>query len=56
METVELGWNLIAGADMERITQAVHSFTPPAEHPTLYGAGQAALRCVALLGENDRIR
>jgi len=48
-ETVEAGWNVIVGADEARIVEAVRSFTPPDAHPSLYGDGQAAGRCVALL-------
>lgn len=49
VETVEAGWNVLVGADRERIFSAVLSFVPPATRPALYGEGNAAKRCVALL-------
>ena len=51
VETVAAGWNVVAGAEMERILELVRSFAPPAARPELYGDGQAAARCAALLGE-----
>ncbi|MBE7555378.1 MAG: UDP-N-acetylglucosamine 2-epimerase (non-hydrolyzing) [Anaerolineales bacterium] len=42
VETIETGWNILTGAEMASIIQAVESFTPPAARPTLYGNGQAA--------------
>ena len=42
VETVAAGWNVLTGADRERIIRAARTFTPPAAHPPLYGDGQAA--------------
>ncbi len=49
VETVEAGWNVLVGADMARIVQAVRSFTPPAARPALYGDGRAAERIATVL-------
>jgi UDP-GlcNAc3NAcA epimerase len=49
VETVQAGWNLLAGADSSKITEAVERFSPPDKHPVLYGDGKAAGRCVELL-------
>ncbi len=49
VETVQTGWNRLAGADPDLILGLVNSFSPPPTHPTLYGDGHAAERCVALL-------
>jgi UDP-N-acetylglucosamine 2-epimerase len=49
VETVAEGWNVLAGADAQRIMQAVSSFAPNGSHPPLYGDGFAASRCVGLL-------
>jgi UDP-GlcNAc3NAcA epimerase len=49
VETVEVGWNVLVGADAARIVAAVRSFTPPAERPALYGDGRAAEHIVATL-------
>lgn len=54
VETIEVGWNVIVGADISRIVQTVRSLAPPAERPALYGDGQAARRCVTLLEMEHR--
>ena len=54
METVDAGWNMVVGADADRIVQAVRSFAPPATHPALYSDGQAATRCIVLLEQERR--
>lgn len=50
VETVEAGWNVLVGADSNKIVNAACSFSPPDLHPVLYGDGAAAARCVDLLG------
>jgi UDP-N-acetylglucosamine 2-epimerase len=52
VETVAEGWNALVGSDSERIVDAVRTFAPPVAHPSLYGDGLAAARCVQLLGLN----
>ncbi|HCE17426.1 MAG TPA: UDP-N-acetylglucosamine 2-epimerase (non-hydrolyzing) [Anaerolinea thermolimosa] len=42
VETVEVGWNCLVGADPEKILQAWHTFAPPAEHPPIFGDGHAS--------------
>jgi UDP-N-acetylglucosamine 2-epimerase len=49
VETVEAGWNILVGADSERIVEAVRSFVPANSRPDLYGSGCAAASCVDLL-------
>lgn len=51
VETVQCGWNVLAGVDPERIVQAARSFVPPKTRPVLYGDGRAADRCVFALEE-----
>ena len=41
VETIETGWNLLAGADPELIAAGVERF-PPEERPPLYGDGSTA--------------
>jgi UDP-N-acetylglucosamine 2-epimerase len=50
VETVEAGWNVLAGSDARSIIEAASSFRPAAFRPPLYGDGSAAARCVELLG------
>lgn len=49
VETVQAGWNRLAGANPDLILELIKSFSPPSTHPPLYGDGNAAARCVALL-------
>jgi UDP-GlcNAc3NAcA epimerase len=42
VETVELGWNRLAGTDPGAIAAAVREAAPGAAHPPLYGDGHAA--------------
>ena len=52
VETVASGWNILTGADRNRIVTAVQNFTPPKDHPPLYGDGQAAVHCLKALLES----
>jgi UDP-N-acetylglucosamine 2-epimerase len=47
VETVDVGWNILAGTDPDAITAAVerHRQSRPS-HPPLYGSGNAAERIV----------
>ncbi len=46
VETVAAGWNILVGSDVDKIVDAVATFTPKAGHPDLYGDGRTAARCV----------
>ncbi len=48
-ETIEQGWNILVGADTEKIIHAVRDFQPGAAHPTLYGNGDCAESCVQII-------
>jgi UDP-GlcNAc3NAcA epimerase len=49
IETVELGWNILTGADRDRIVETVRTFKAPSEHPPLYGEGQAAEKIISTI-------
>ncbi|MBN2002493.1 MAG: UDP-N-acetylglucosamine 2-epimerase (non-hydrolyzing) [Anaerolineae bacterium] len=49
VETVQAGWNVLAGAETARITAAVRGFVLPQAHPALYGDGRVAERIVECL-------
>jgi UDP-N-acetylglucosamine 2-epimerase len=49
VETVEVGWNRLVGAEADKIVDAVYSFHPPAERPSLYGNGQSSQAIVRML-------
>jgi len=50
VETVETGWNTLVDLDPAAAIAALDA-SPPAEHPQLYGDGQAAERCVEAIGQ-----
>ncbi len=49
IETVESGWNVIAGADKEKIIDVAFSFNRPATHPDFYGQGKAGKEILEIL-------
>jgi UDP-GlcNAc3NAcA epimerase len=48
VETVEAGWNVVVGADKDRINAAVQEFRPTGTPPAVFGDGQASERVVTL--------
>jgi UDP-N-acetylglucosamine 2-epimerase len=44
VETTEAGWNLMVGANEQRIEEALHEFRPQGERPPLFGDGKASQR------------
>ncbi len=49
VETLERGWNVLAGADPERIAQALRLPKPPAPPEPVFGDGQAAAAIVEII-------
>ena len=49
VETVASGWNVLTGADRDRIARAVRTHQPPAAHPPLYGEGRAAQKIIDVM-------
>ncbi len=49
VETVENGWNVIVGADAEKITWAINSFDPTVERKSYFGNGTAARQMADLI-------
>jgi UDP-GlcNAc3NAcA epimerase len=47
--TVQTGWNKLIGADQKLILDNWFDFTPPSEHPPIYGIGNAAHRISDIL-------
>lgn len=46
VETVDVGWNRLTGADEEKILEAVERFAPPEQRPSIFGDGKAAEQIV----------
>jgi len=44
VETVDAGWNVVVGANCEKIVDAANSIKPPFQRPDIYGDGRAAER------------
>jgi UDP-N-acetylglucosamine 2-epimerase len=51
VETIEFGWNQLAGAEENKIVHAIRSFEKPETRPDLYGDGRAAEHIIRLLVE-----
>jgi len=49
VETVEVGWNVIVGADTEHIVNEVQHYKAPEAHPPLYGDNHTVSKCLDLL-------
>jgi UDP-N-acetylglucosamine 2-epimerase len=49
VETVDSGWNLLAGADTKAIVEAAASFKPGGAPPPSFGDGRAAASIVSAL-------
>ena len=50
VETVNVGWNMLVGADKKKILIAVTDKKTQKERPSIYGDGHAAEKIVAILG------
>ena len=49
VETIEAGWNMLAGVDANAICSAYESWHPYGTRPALYGTGQAAEEICSIL-------
>jgi UDP-N-acetylglucosamine 2-epimerase len=49
VETVQDGWNVLAGTDVDRITDLVRNFTPGHPQRELFGDGNASARISEIL-------
>lgn len=49
VETIEDGWNMLAGADCVKIKEAIENFEPTGERGTRYGDGNAAEKIVKIM-------
>ncbi len=53
VETVQDGWNVLVGADEEKIYSAIQSFTPIAPQRDVFGSGDASERITRILTEEE---
>lgn len=52
VETVQSGWNKLAGSHKENIVYTVRSFVPPSSRPILYEGNMASVQIGRLLSQN----
>ena len=52
METVEAGWNVVVGANREKIVETVRCLKSDKPRPELYGDGKAAEKIIHHLTAN----
>ncbi|MCW3137391.1 MAG: UDP-N-acetyl glucosamine 2-epimerase [Methanophagales archaeon] len=50
VETVEDGWNLLVGAESEKIVGMANDFEPEGEQRDVFGDGKAGERVVEVIG------
>ena len=50
VETVEDGWNLLVGAESEKIVGMANDFEPEGEQRDVFGSGDASERIVKIIG------
>ncbi len=55
VETVEAGWNVVVGADREKIVEAVRCFKMNKPRPELYGDGKAAGKIIQKLTQSVKV-
>ncbi len=54
VETVEDGWNVLAGSDKEKIMKMANNFEPEGEQRNIFGEGGASERIVKVI--LDKVR
>jgi UDP-GlcNAc3NAcA epimerase len=48
--TIETGWNKLVGANEDLILENWLNFSPPSEHPPIYGDGSASQQIAEIIG------
>jgi UDP-N-acetylglucosamine 2-epimerase len=51
VETLQVGWNVLAGVSSDKIIDVVKNWQPPEGHPAIYGDGTAVQKIITLLSE-----
>jgi UDP-N-acetylglucosamine 2-epimerase (non-hydrolysing) len=53
VETVRAGWNIVVGADQQKIIKAVRSFKMDNPHPKIFGDGEASTKIIRCLTSHE---
>jgi UDP-N-acetylglucosamine 2-epimerase (non-hydrolysing) len=56
VETVQNGWNILVGADEEKIYSAIQSFTPVSRQRDVFGSGDASKRIAEVIATWQGLR
>ena len=51
VETVEDGWNVLVGANKEKIVKMANNFEPTNEQRDVFGCGDASAKIMAIIKE-----
>lgn len=51
-ETIDTGWNILVGADQKTILDNWFNFSPPNEHPPIYGTGIAGQQIAEIINNS----
>lgn len=54
VETIENGWNVLVGADKDRILDALNNFVPDKPRKDFFGDGKAADRIISIISSNKQ--
>lgn len=52
VETVEDGWNVLAGSDKEKVIEMVNNFEPEGEQRNIFGEGDASEKIIKVIAGN----
>lgn len=55
VETVDVGWNKLVGIQPEQVLQEWTTFSPPEEHPAIFGDGHAAKKIATIINAGEAI-
>ena len=53
VETIEDGWNVLGGADKEKIVRMTNDFEPKGEQRDVFGSGDASERIREIIGRGE---
>jgi UDP-N-acetylglucosamine 2-epimerase len=53
IETVEDGWNILVGTNIEKIMDAINHFKPKGKQRDLFGTGDASVKIVKILEDKE---
>lgn len=52
LETVTVGWNNLVGVEEDQVLKAWKEFSPPQEHPPIFGDGSASVKIASVISSH----